>query len=700
MADGNDPLAMLAPNAAPDWTPPQPGTPGAAPATGTPTEPTPPVTVSTGAPSPVDTINSPQLTAMLPHESWLHRALNATVNQLAGGDQTYQLAPQPDGTVLVKPHPSTAGEKWGRIAATVLAGAAKGMAVGQGPGGAARAVSAGFDLGSQQQQQQLANLNAQAASMNKQQLDAANNAFLHQKMVIAGLQANELGIKVGQDTADLMNRMFDATKDSPNAQVLPSVGSMAEIAKLQNSYADFFKTHTNNTMKVFATPDANGKIRFTPVIVDVAYNDRKNDKVMQVPKLGQPDPSTGEPTLDYDNVPVGAQPMTQITASQQAGIAKYLDIHNKWMTASGANKPDKVPTTPQQAQAMADLETDPTRKAALLATIPQMQRLELQQRAASRAPAAAPFPTLAPGGGGGGGGTTPTEPVLASDGTPQPSAEGANLLSRLDPGTAALVRQVGEYRGSESTLPRGKERTPFLQLVAQVYPGFDEKQYTSRQKLLTDMKTGNLAQARQSINTAISHIGDLYDATVALDPSEAKVANTAANLARSQGLGDSYHLGKFTTAANGVSSELARAFKGTGAGTQTETNEWRAGLSADNPKSMQYASISEALKMLSGRLGAAQDTIKTGMGTSQTIPMLTPQSIRTLSRIPGGEEVVRDYGLQAAGSAPNANAPASTAPPANATPTPTVPPGKFPVRVGGKVVGYGDDAKGANYHAF
>ena len=142
------------------WTPPQPGQ--------------------------IDTTPSPQpdaeIAAGAVHQNWLSRILD-TVGTILGGDKTIVATKHPDGTVSVEHNPSTTGEKWGRIAQAALGGAARGMAVGQGPGGAGRAVAAGTLAGLAQPQQNLQQANQEAASMNAQQLAAANHALLDQQRI-------------------------------------------------------------------------------------------------------------------------------------------------------------------------------------------------------------------------------------------------------------------------------------------------------------------------------------------------------------------------------------------------------------------------------------------------------------------------------------------------------------------------------------
>jgi hypothetical protein len=174
------------PTAAPvipnQYTPPPPTTTpdtmtAGVPQTGQPTAPT----VMPAGNVPLSTLLN-QAAAV--HHGRTARALNA-VGSILGGDTTYHIVTNPDGSVDATPQPSTPGEKWGRVAKAALMGAAKGFEVGQGPGGAQRAAAAGIETGMampQAQQDQTQALAQKANDQNQQKLlFNANIAYLNQR---------------------------------------------------------------------------------------------------------------------------------------------------------------------------------------------------------------------------------------------------------------------------------------------------------------------------------------------------------------------------------------------------------------------------------------------------------------------------------------------------------------------------------------
>ena len=153
--------------------PPSTATPnmggGGVPDTGQPTTPT--VMPAGNVP-----LSQMLLQASAVHHGRIARALNA-VGSILGGDTTYHITTNADGSVDAVPQQSTPGEKWGRVAKAALMGAAKGFEVGQGPGGAQRAAAAGVETGMAMPQAQQDQTLALADKMNNQnQQRLMNNA--------------------------------------------------------------------------------------------------------------------------------------------------------------------------------------------------------------------------------------------------------------------------------------------------------------------------------------------------------------------------------------------------------------------------------------------------------------------------------------------------------------------------------------------
>jgi hypothetical protein len=215
------------------------GTPGMA-MVAQPTQWTPP------QPGQVDMAQSPQPDAEIAtgavHQNWLARILDS-VGTILGGDKTIVATKHPDGSVSVEHNPSTTGEKWGRIAQAALGGAARGMAAGQGPGGAGKAFAAGTVAGLAQPQQNLQQANQEAAAMNAQQLAAANHALLDQQRLA---QIWENKVRPEEYAKQQEEQDFNDARNMQNikgAKLIATVKNRAELANYGAANPDAVSNH-------------------------------------------------------------------------------------------------------------------------------------------------------------------------------------------------------------------------------------------------------------------------------------------------------------------------------------------------------------------------------------------------------------------------------------------------------------------------
>jgi len=288
-----DDVGILAPNAA-DWTPPQPGTPTPLDA-GPPSQPTPPVDVNAAPPSPVDTVNASQSTMLDPeviaghaHQSWLARILDAA-GTILGGDKTVHVTKHTDGSVSVTQDPSTMGEKWGRVAAAVIGGAAKGFAAGQGPGGAAKAVGAGYDFGQQQSEQRLTQANAQANAANAQLMAQANHAMLDQQIIAQQFNNRVNPIKFAQEQTEYATNIAGRLHDQ-GGTMIAHVKNMQEAATYANSNPTAIAAHMGQNGYLVPVPNADGSVDIWQVPNDTGKQKYMKDSPYQVAKLDPDNP--------------------------------------------------------------------------------------------------------------------------------------------------------------------------------------------------------------------------------------------------------------------------------------------------------------------------------------------------------------------------------------------------------------------------
>ena len=380
------------------WTPPQPGQ--------------------------IDTTPSPQpdaeIAAGAVHQNWLSRILD-TVGTILGGDKTIVATKHPDGTVSVEHNPSTTGEKWGRIAQAALGGAARGMAVGQGPGGAGRAVAAGTLAGLAQPQQNLQQANQESASMNAQQLAAANHALLDQQRIAQvwenTVRPQEYARQQEQDDFNEAVKLRDM-----GAKLVASPKNRAELATYGAANPEAVSNHLGvdgGFTRVLSHADGTADIYSIPGAIANQLN--PNDDSYTSKEL---DPDNPGKLIDTVHTFKGnTHTFGEIELAKKAN-----DVQNE-NNVKTALELVKTPTTGEGATVAGTLAAGTPRGTALLQAGKTIAQQKAAQAAAGRTPAVVLTPGMTGTPGGGPAYQPGQNPVL--DDTAEGLASGRYLQSTL-----------------------------------------------------------------------------------------------------------------------------------------------------------------------------------------------------------------------------------------------------------------------------
>jgi hypothetical protein len=612
----------------------------AAPAAGTDT-PT-PMGTTPGTEVPAATAD-PEIAAASAHHNWLGKILDE-VGTILGGDKTIVATKHPDGSVSVEHNPSTTGEKWGRIAQAALGGAARGMAVGQGPGGAGKAFAAGGLAGLQQPQQALDAANKEAANMNAEQLAIANTALTHQKLVQTMLASREAGLSLGAKEAEILQGISDAAAAGPNTVKVGTFTDMAGIMQALKSNPAAMAGLTNQALKVFPTSDTEGHVQLEAYLVDKGADNRKNDKTEQMPYTDV-DPTTHEPILKSRDIAPQSQPLVQIRQAQQAATAQFIDMHNKWRTAeSTADKKDAdpVPKSAQEALAMAATEKDPARKQALTDLVPGMQKLELAQKAAGRAPAAGGL--LGGAGGAASSGTTGDDYLKAA----------------VDP---SMWNQVRSIANGDVKMPTAGNRGA-NQALRNAVMNYDPSYTDARYQTKLNFKTKGDSDSIKQLSTVLAHAerGLKNSAALWLSPSLASGKNLSGD-ASAYNTDVNFFTGEAGKLALGGVVGLAEAEK--------ISNQLTSPV-----QSIRDKALNEVLDLTSGKVGGIVQKYRAGAG--QELPVHEFFDKPT-------QELLKRFNIINPDAGPTTNTPTPTPAP-NATAAPAGATNE--VYVGGKLVGH------------
>jgi hypothetical protein len=325
----------------------------------------------------------------LPHAEDHHSMLGRIMDRVAtilGGDETYRIHKDTDGNMTVEKDPSTRTEKWGRIASAALGGAAKGMQVGQGPGGAARAVSAGFQQGVQMPQQQKDNLQQDVTNQQKAMLFKANMAALNQKTAIGALTLKANGIKFATDVAGMLNEQSEHAANAPGTVDFGVTETPQDAFQLHKTKPDLFAGHPQGKVVTYPEVASDGSVKgFHSYLVDPAWMNQRNDKPL--PAFGM---VYNAATKQYEPQRVGTIAVGGVSngdyALQSMDFAtKSSTIAKNYADADKASQ-DKTatPKTALEAQSAADAEPDPVKRAAKQATADKMQKMTIAEKVAGR----------------------------------------------------------------------------------------------------------------------------------------------------------------------------------------------------------------------------------------------------------------------------------------------------------------------------
>lgn len=237
-----------------------------------------------------------------------------------------------------------------------------------------------------------------------------------------------------------------------------------------------------------------------------------------------------------------------------------------------------------------------------------------------------------------------SNPYLAQYRQAAEDASASNPINQLPDTEKIPAQMIASYRMPVQQFQRMQSKYPgqymrILEAVQAINPNFDEKQYQGRQKTLSSFASGQDANNRTSMNTAIGHLGALMESADALSNKGNQLWNLAGN--KIQEVSGNPAQTKFLTERDALASEMAKVFKGTGAATNQEIEEWRKNLSPNLSPEQMKANATAMIDLMGSRLDALKDKYENGMGEPMRTPILSPKSMAILRKnglpVPGQE---------------------------------------------------------------
>ena len=214
------------------------------------------------------------------------------------------------------------------------------------------------------------------------------------------------------------------------------------------------------------------------------------------------------------------------------------------------------------------------------------------------------------------------------------SLKGDGYLQSLPPGMGDVVKAMADGR---MPFPSSfAMRYPYWQSVIQALAHYepnnlDVKKYSVRLSVQRDFTSGKSAINVTAINTAIGHMGSLYDLSRALKNNDVAAVNRIVNAVRTE-TGDPT-VNNAAMAAHAVSSELMRVFRTVGASDQGVA-DFEKKLDVNKGPDVILGALKTGASLLDSRINALNDQWKRGMGTNEPFPnLLSPHSAQTLERL-------------------------------------------------------------------
>jgi hypothetical protein len=573
------------------------------------------------------------------HQSWLAHVMDK-VGSILGGDTTLHVTKHPDGSVDVTHDPSTEGEKWGRVAAAALGGASRGLAVGQGPGGPARAAAAGIQTGLQQPQQRLDQAN-QEASVEQQRIQSHANLVLTQQRSVAQAFQNKMAnVAATQAQIDQANAENERFSNAPGAESAGTYGDMDEVSKSPN-VAFILQHHPGGTLRTVPIFDKEHNVSgVRAYVIDKAWADQRNDKPVTYLEAKAADTPGGKPTFETKTIPAGAHLNSEIDTILNKQNADNLKVNADYAKAQETAKKEASEEDLRKQQ---------------IATGKATASKDYAEAAAAVAKA-----NVLKGG-------------LQAAGAASQGLHGDDYLqaSGIDQSAWQQIKATANGDIKIPTATRSPQNQAFRNAVMNYDPTFTDARYTAKQ----DFKTKGDATSVQGLSTALEHLDNAlsHSAQVGFSPS-LLTGRTMSGAAADY----NQDIKLFTEEAGKLVANKAI--------TQGEYEDLKKDM-ASPVQSIRDHALRETVNLMGGRVRSLVQKYKTATGQE-----MNPQEYFD----PATQQRVQKYALM--NQQPTAAQP--TQPTAAQPQQNVVPAGKHSVRVNNQVVGYADDAKGTNYHAF
>lgn len=173
------------------------------------------------------------------------------------GKQTSQVYQDDQGNKYIQHPYMTRGQQWQRIASEAIHGAGAGLAVGQGPGGGARAFEAGIQSSDQQRAQIKQEQRQQEQDVKQAQLDKFNLIKLQHDTAAADFALTRMKVQADEQDVTFAQSQEDRERNLQSID-LGTFKDAGELASIKDQHPDFWKDVYAGNIRKIPEFDENG----------------------------------------------------------------------------------------------------------------------------------------------------------------------------------------------------------------------------------------------------------------------------------------------------------------------------------------------------------------------------------------------------------------------------------------------------------
>lgn len=203
------------------------------------------------------------------------------------------------------------------------------------------------------------------------------------------------------------------------------------------------------------------------------------------------------------------------------------------------------------------------------------------------------------------------------------SKTGADFLATMNPGMAAQIKAIGDYRQAPPANRASKEGIALMSMVNAYNPSYDATQYGSKVKARNDFTTGKNGNTVRSLNVAVQHLDQLGTLSDALGNGNVQAANQIGNAFNTQFGGD--QATNFNAAKQIVGDEIVKAIVGAGGGVGDREKAQESISAASSPRQLKGV-IQTYQGLMSGQIKGLKQQYEKSTGLNDFEGYLAPET--------------------------------------------------------------------------